>query len=458
MIRACCIILFINLVMAAPAACSGIPDAMGEQAFAIVLLDYANDGSAPDVADVLDWIFDSQHSVGEFINAASYGKTTISGDVYGWITPGEDQQLYGEGWTACWPLDQDRFNLLLGDYPDVDLTAYDGFVFFVNRPAGASCAAGVANGYGIQSKYTYTDFEWIDTRVMYVGNNFYTPYEAYSRITNSTMAHEMIHALGISNHSNSYTCGDEILSTNPDDCAVQGYGDIFSIMGVRFQATLPNAVNNERLGWLDDATILTANAAGSYVLNSYEDQTLNVKALKIPLPTPLPLGASGQMDYLYLEYRAMTGFDARNDSFYRKIQIYGGGYYVIDNYHGALIHAADCSTYAYCMPYLLDMHPGTIDASYSLYKVSNAYLYEGEFFDVPRNNLRIEVEALEEGVSLTVRLRYTEDGDGDGVGDDGDFSGVEGDAICTGGASSNCDDNCPGTDNPNQEDRDGDGV
>ncbi len=68
------------------------------------------------------------------------------------------------------------------------------------------------------------------------------------------------------------------------------------------------------------------------------------------------------------------------------------------------------------------------------------------------------MEALEEGVSLTVRLRYSEDGDGDGVGDDGDFSGVEGDAICTGGAASNCDDNCPGTENPNQEDRDGDSV
>ncbi len=162
MIRTCCFFLLIALVPAAPAACAGIPEVMGDQTFAIVLLDYANDGSAPAVGDVLDWIFDSQYSVAEFINVASYGKTSISGDVYGWITPGEEKQLYGEGWTACWPLDQDRFNLLLGDFPDVDLTAYDGFVFFVNRADGPSCAAGVANGYGIQSKFTYTDVGWID--------------------------------------------------------------------------------------------------------------------------------------------------------------------------------------------------------------------------------------------------------------------------------------------------------
>ncbi len=298
MLRTCCILVFVSLVLASPASSSGIPEVMGDLKLAVVLLDYVDDGSAPAVADVIDWIFDSQYSVGEFINTASYGKTSISGDVYGWIIPGEDKQLYGEGWTACWPLDQDRFNLLLGDYPDVDLTAYDGFVFFVNRADGPSCASGVANGFGIQSKYTYTALGWIDTRVMYVGKNFATPYEPYSRITNSTAAHELIHTFGISNHSNSYTCGDRIVSVNPDDCAINGYGDIFSIMGIRFQATHPNAVTNERPGWLDDATIITASGAGQYVLNSYEEQTLNAKALKIPLTTPLPLGASNQMDYL----------------------------------------------------------------------------------------------------------------------------------------------------------------
>ena len=50
------------------------------------------------------------------------------------------------------------------------------------------------------------------------------------------------------------------------------------------------------------------------------------------------------------------------------------------------------------------------------------------------------------------------DVDGDTILDDGDGSGTAGDAPCTGGNTMNCDDNCPLTDNPAQEDGDADGV
>ena len=48
--------------------------------------------------------------------------------------------------------------------------------------------------------------------------------------------------------------------------------------------------------------------------------------------------------------------------------------------------------------------------------------------------------------------------DGDGVRDDGDASGNEGDHPCSGGIHDDCDDNCPGIYNPGQGDRDADGV
>jgi subtilisin family serine protease len=50
------------------------------------------------------------------------------------------------------------------------------------------------------------------------------------------------------------------------------------------------------------------------------------------------------------------------------------------------------------------------------------------------------------------------DPDGDGILNDGDNSGVEGDNPCTGGATTNCDDNCPYKPNPDQADGDSDGV
>jgi hypothetical protein len=44
------------------------------------------------------------------------------------------------------------------------------------------------------------------------------------------------------------------------------------------------------------------------------------------------------------------------------------------------------------------------------------------------------------------------DSDGDGIADDGDFSGIAGDARCTGGSTAGCDDNCRLALNPSQAD------
>ena len=50
------------------------------------------------------------------------------------------------------------------------------------------------------------------------------------------------------------------------------------------------------------------------------------------------------------------------------------------------------------------------------------------------------------------------DTDDDGILDDGDFSGVDGDHPCAGGQVLNCDDNAPDMENPDQADPDGDGL
>jgi len=50
------------------------------------------------------------------------------------------------------------------------------------------------------------------------------------------------------------------------------------------------------------------------------------------------------------------------------------------------------------------------------------------------------------------------DSDNDTIPDDGDGSGTAGDNPCTGGNTNNCDDNCPNTQNADQADADGDGI
>jgi M6 family metalloprotease-like protein len=404
-IKYLCLVILASISLTSLASGTDLPEAVGRLRFAVVLLDYVDDGTAPSIDSIREGLFDSEYSVNSFIKEASYGKTSITGDIFGWIRP--PQQLYGPGWTSCWPEDKDRFNLLIDNYPEVILTDYDGFIFYVYRDYDPSCTAGVANTYGVQPIMTFTSFGTIDTRILYLATEFNFPYRPCSRITNSTAAHELIHALGISNHSNSFTCEDEILSAYCSDyCTVNSYGDIFAIMGLRSQASHPNAVTKERLGWLDDGSILEVNRSGQYVINSFEDQTRNTKAIKIPLKTPIPVGSSPQMDYIYLEYRGMTGFDER-DPLFRNIELDNGRYHRIDNIHGALVHGADCSAYDYCIPFLLNMHPNSVDASYSPNRLANAYLLQGERFEVPLNDIIIEVVDVDQGHSLTVNIQYS---------------------------------------------------
>jgi len=53
--------------------------------------------------------------------------------------------------------------------------------------------------------------------------------------------------------------------------------------------------------------------------------------------------------------------------------------------------------------------------------------------------------------------KFLTDTDDDGIPEDGDNSGIDGDNPCTGGQTESCDDNCPTIANPDQEDADNDG-
>jgi len=59
---------------------------------------------------------------------------------------------------------------------------------------------------------------------------------------------------------------------------------------------------------------------------------------------------------------------------------------------------------------------------------------------------------------LVGEVIVAQDSDNDGISDDGDLSNTVGDHPCTGGATSNCDDNCVNVANPDQKDTDNDGI
>ncbi|WP_444997132.1 hypothetical protein [Aliikangiella sp. IMCC44359] len=385
-------------------------EAVGHKKFAVVLYDYANDSKQPSQETIKQGLFESEYSVARYIETASYGKTTFSGELFGWIKP--DNELYGKGWTACWPDDKTRFTALLKHYPKINLLEYDGFIFYVHRQSSEKCAAGVANTYGLQERPTFTPFGKqplgvIKTRIAYFSTSFYFPYQAYSKITNSTVAHELIHTFGISNHSNAYVCGDKVLSMNINDCKILAYGDIFSIMGLRSQASLPNSIDKERLGWLNKESIMTVAKPGIYKIYSASQRANRTKAIKLALTNPIPISEKLSITHLYIEYRGMDGFDERDD-FFRKIKLADNTKQLIQNRHGALIYGADCGTYDYCLPYLLNMNPSSVNASYPNNQMANAYLRENNEFKVINNYLAISVERVKTGEFIEVKVSYNQ--------------------------------------------------
>ncbi|KPJ55977.1 MAG: hypothetical protein AMJ42_05925 [Deltaproteobacteria bacterium DG_8] len=65
---------------------------------------------------------------------------------------------------------------------------------------------------------------------------------------------------------------------------------------------------------------------------------------------------------------------------------------------------------------------------------------------------------FDESLDMLSEVQGEEGSDDDGVFIDGDGNGIPGDNPCTGGATEDCDDNCPNTPNPDQQDSDGDGF
>ena len=384
----------------------GANEALGEKNFAVVLLDYANDSKQIPVAKIREGLFESEFSVARFISEASYGKTKFSGEIFGWINPKEP--LSGREGATCWPAHKRRFNLLLEHYPFVDLRKYDGFLFYIRRKSGQSCSFGRANTYGLQERPTYTQFGKqpfgvIKTRIAYAATKFHFPYEIYSNITNSTIAHELIHTLGISHHSNGYSCPNNELTLDYRKCRILSRSDLFSIMGLRSQASHPNAINKENIGWLSRKNIINVTQPETYRVYSLSQQDDNVKALKIKLHHPIDISDKIKFTHVYIEYRGKTGFDFRPDGL-RRLMLKDKTMQSLDNFHGALIYGADCVRKEGCMPYLLNMNPKFAEPAYPPHIFVNAYLHRKKKFEVPRNNLSVEVVNINLGKYIDVKI------------------------------------------------------
>lgn len=364
---------------------------LGTQQVAIVPFDYLQDGNEQTIAEIQAGFFSSPFSVKSFIEEISYGKASINGIIYPYRI--NQPALFGTGYTNCYPLDQDIVN-----QPDVNYSSIDGIILLVHSNT-TGCGAGVSSFGKLPFTTAQGPFEF---RRSGFRTDFYFPHD-FSKITSSTVAHEILHSFGIPYHSNSY------IKTN-GEWTLQGYGNVFDIMGLRSQASHPCSLTKQQKGWLTNNEIANISTTGTYRIYALE-KTLpgQIQSLVIDLPNVLDIQPNDPFIFskLYLEYRGLTGFDSRIN---RNVGLSNGSVHTIQNPHGLLIVGADCGTNAnYCVPVIIDTHPepiGGIGASYGPNEASDAQLNLGETYLVGNNSISIEVVNVVAGDYIDVYINF----------------------------------------------------
>jgi hypothetical protein len=197
----------------------------------------------------------------------SYRQTWLTGDVIGWYTLALSNN-------TCDNRDIATYSNAAAAALGVNLSAYSRWIYVF--PPTPAC-------------------QW--TGLATVGDN---PSKAWinGKIEAGVFTHEIGHNLGLYHAHTSL----------PDGSTLE-YGDSLDVMGSSKSAHY-GAFQKERLGWLgygNSPPVVTVEAAGTYVIESYESIGTKAKALKIPKGID---PSTGFKSYYYLESRQAIGFDS----------------------------------------------------------------------------------------------------------------------------------------------------
>jgi|GEM_PF-1447496 len=384
-----CLSLFFSANLLAQVNISPV---LGPQTLAIVPFDYALDSSHIPVDEIDSAFFRAPYSMKAFFEEASYGKMTFDGTVYPYRR--NQPALFGVGYTNCYPTDA-----VIANQADIDYSTIDGIVLLPHDTASKSCAAGV-------SSFSKLPFTTPNGAMQFRRSGFRTQLffpRDFSGTVSSTIAHELLHSLGNGFHSNAYVQDSGIWK-------VQGYGNVFDILGLRSQASHPCSMIKHKLGWLTQNEVVNVAQADTFRLYPLE-QTLpgQTQCLILDLNDQLDLQPtdSFKFDQLYLEYRGLTGFDSRS-ALQRRVRLKDNSYYPNDSLHGLSIVGVDCNSNPECMPMLIDMHPAPIGgqgAAYFPHEASDAPLRLNETYQVATaDSISIKVLNVSPGNYIDVAI------------------------------------------------------
>jgi fibronectin type 3 domain-containing protein len=215
---------------------------------AVILINFSDDPSTPwSPTAIANTLFNNPDGVAAYYAEQSFGKTMLTGTVFGWYTIAATNNVCDY---ATWANQADAAagNAISG-YTNVM------YVF----PFASSC--GWAGLGAMPGPVTWINGD-PDLRVM---------------------AHELGHNFGV-HHASSFQCtvgGSRVALAADASCSWDEYGDPFSIMGASSTRQFP-AFHKGELGWLRPTSTYTVTSTGTYTIAASELDTAATQLLRIP--------------------------------------------------------------------------------------------------------------------------------------------------------------------------------
>lgn len=219
-------------------------------------------------------LFDNSDSVKNYYFENSFGKLTMSGAVFNWVTiPYNEPDPAANCWTPelnAWG--DAAINALRNQ--GVSLGSFTHFSFVFPNSLAACRFGGYAENQGSRTYMNY--------------------------VNPSIFAHEFGHNFG-SHHASTLNCGNLAIA-NYGNCTALEYGDPYDIMGNIINLNHFNGAHKYEVGWLNPTETQTISSSGTYSLGPLEINSSSPKVLKI--------AKANTSEFYYLSYRQPLGFDA----------------------------------------------------------------------------------------------------------------------------------------------------